>query len=249
MTRLYVPPEQLAQASAGAVLLLDAANSHRLSRVLRLESGDALAVFDGAGLEWAAEVLHTAVDAVTITLRAPVTPPAEPAIPVTLVCAFPKARRGDWLVEKATELGVARLVPLEAERSVLDPGDGRLERWRRVAIGAAEQSGRATLPELGGGVPDGSLRLLADTRGGPSVRSVLASVLDGDARPPAVAPPAVALYVGPEGGWSDDERAEHASAGAHAVSLGPRTLRVETAAIAGLAATIAAIEELLPATG
>ena len=244
MTRLYLPPEQLAEASAGAVLLLDADRSHRLSRVLRLAAGDALAVFDGAGVEWAAEVQHAAVDAVTITLRAPVTPPPEPAIPVTLVCAFPKARRGDWLVEKATELGVARLTPLGAARSVLDPGDGRLDRWRRIAIGAAEQSGRATLPEVGGDVPDGALRLLADTREGPSVRSVLASVLGGDARPPAVA-----LYVGPEGGWSDDERAEHASAGAHAVSLGPRTLRVETAAITGLAAIIAAIEELLPATG
>ena len=244
MTRLYLPPEQLAQASVGAVLLLDADRSHRLSRVLRLAAGDALAVFDGAGVEWAAEVQHAAVDAVTITLRAPVTPPPEPAIPVTLVCAFPKARRGDWLVEKATELGVARLTPLGAARSVLDPGDGRLDRWRRIAIGAAEQSGRATLPEVGGDVPDGALRLLADTREGPSVRSVLASVLGEDAQPPAVA-----LYVGPEGGWSDDERAEHASAGAHAISLGPRTLRVETAAITGLAAIIAAIEELLPATG
>src|SRR5690606_4566570 len=77
----------------------------------------------------------------------------------TLVCAFPRGQRGDWLVVKATQLGVARLVPLEADRAVRRAGDGRLERWRRIAIEAAEQCGRAVVPEIGREPPERNARV------------------------------------------------------------------------------------------
>ena len=159
---------------------------------------------------------------------------------VTLLCAFPRGSRGDWIVEKTTELGVARIVPVAAERTVLDPGEGRVERWRRVAIEAAEQCGRAVVPAIGGDAPEAAVSLVADAAG-VSVREALTRAGAGLA-----ASRGVALYVGPEGGWSEREREEHAGAGRVTVSLGPRTLRVETAAIVGVAQAIEATGGLAP---
>ncbi len=230
MRRLHIEPREFDEPR---VALTDE-RAHRLRSVLRLQAGAALRVFDGLGREREAVVARVAAGEVTLDLGAAVEPLPEPAVAVTLLCAFPRGSRGDWIVEKTTELGVARIVPLTTERTVLDPGEGRIERWRRVAIEAAEQCGRAVVPAIGGDAPEAALSLVADA-GGVSVREALM-------RPGAdlAASSGVALYVGPEGGWSDGERAEHAGAGRVAVSLGPRTLRVETAAIVGVAQTIEA---------
>ena len=229
MRRLYVPEARLER---GVEVRLDAAQSHRLRDVLRLRPGDALQVFDGRGGEQAARLAAVEADSVTLQLGDARTPLPEPPVAVTLVCAFPRGQRGDWIVEKATELGVAALTPLAAQRSVMQPGEGRLERWRRIAIEAAEQCGRASLPEFDAEPPPDAMRLLADLDAPLSIAGAISA-----ADPP---PPAVALYVGPEGGWSPEERERLLDGGARPVGLGPRRLRVETAAIVGVAQVLAA---------
>ncbi len=231
MRRLYAPDAGL---GPGAGLRLDAARSHRLRNVLRLRPGDGLAVFDGGGGEWAATVAEVAAEGVVLRVGEPLEALPEPPVAVTLVCAFPRGQRGDWIVEKATELGVAAITPLASDRAVLQPGEGRIERWRRIAIEAAEQCGRASLPAFGEEPPDGALRLLADPGAPRTVAEALA-----DASP---APAAVAIYVGPEGGWTPGERERLIGEGARPVSLGPRRLRVETAALVTLAQTLSALE-------
>ena len=244
MTRLFLPPSVFERSEA----VLDPDASRRLVAVLRLRAGASLRVFDGAGHERVATVVEARRERAVLSLGSAVQALAEPLVPVTLVCAFPRGQRGDWLVEKATELGVARLVPIESERVVMRAGDGRLERWRRIAIEAAEQCGRATVPEIGAieegrevggrgstgsprtgeGSPrtgTGTVELVANRGATASIREVLGGL----------EPRAVAIYIGPEGGWSEAEREEHRAAGRLPVTLGPRTLRVETAALVALA--------------
>ncbi len=199
--------------------------ARRLASVLRLTPGDEVSVFDGWGHERRARIEVVRRGLVTLSLGAAVEPLAELPVPVVLCAAFPRGGRGDWLVEKATELGAAALVPLEADRSVMHPGDGRVDRWRRIAIEAAEQSGRATLPRFTTEAPADALVLIADLGTGLTPREALVDL----------EVPAVALHIGPEGGWTSEERARQAAAGAVRVSLGPRPLRSETAAITLLA--------------
>ena len=229
MRRLFVPEARLER---GVELRLDGAHAHRLRDVLRLRPGDGLMVFDGRGGEQSARVATVDADSVTLQLGDARTPLPEPPVPVTLVCAFPRGQRGDWIVEKATELGVAAITPLPAERSVMQPGGGRLERWQRIAIEAAEQCGRASVPALDSEPPADALLLLADLDAERTIADAIAA-----AEPPLVA---VALYVGPEGGWSAEERERLLADGARPVGLGPRRLRVETAAIVGVAHVLAA---------
>ena len=235
--RLYVPPAE----HPGDRLELHGDAAHRLRDVLRLRQGDALRVFDGVGHEREASVAEVSSGprgSVVLQLGPPCEPASEPPVPITLVCALPRGNRGDWLVEKATELGVAAIVPLDAQRSVLRAGEGRLDRWRRIATEAAEQCGRAVVPTLAGAVPDDALVLVADP-------SALRSV--GEAIERAGHPSAVALDVGPEGGWADEERVAFREEGVQFVGLGPRTLRVETAALLGLAMVLDATGGLSPA--
>jgi 16S rRNA (uracil1498-N3)-methyltransferase len=222
--RFYLAPDQFAADHA----LYEGDAAHRLVGVLRLRAGDAVHVFDGRGHERAARVAEVTPRRVKLALLHAIAPLAEPPVPVTLACAFPRGSRGDWIVEKATELGVSRIVPIAAGRAVLEPGDGRIERWRRIAIEAAEQCGRAVVPEIGGDVPPDARMLVADPRATTTMRAALAGS-------PA---PAVAVFVGPEGGWSDGELDALIARGATAVSLGPRTLRVETAALVAVATVI-----------
>ncbi len=231
MRRLYVPDARLKR---GAAVCLEEAQSHRLRSVLRLRPGDGLAVFDGSGEEWEATVAAVAAEGVTLRIGEPLDPLPDPPVAVTLLCAFPRGQRGDWIVEKATELGVAAITPLASDRAVLQPGEGRVERWRRVAIEAAEQCGRASLPLFGEEPPAGALRLIADPGAAETVAEALAGV--------APAPSAVAIYIGPEGGWTPEERERLIGDGALPVSLGPRRLRVETAAIVTLAQTLSSLE-------
>jgi 16S rRNA (uracil1498-N3)-methyltransferase len=131
-------------------------------------------------------------------------------------------------------------VPLESDRAVLHPGDGRLERWRRIAIEAAEQCGRAVVPTFEATPPRAALVLVAD----PGAASTPHEALS---RAPG-AFDSVAIYIGPEGGWTEAERAAHGTAG-QLVSLGPRTLRVETAALVALALTLEALGGLAGRAG
>lgn len=192
---------------------------HHLTRVLRLRDGEPVTVTDGLGA-WRVCVM----DAGRVAADGDVERQEAPSPPIAVAVATPKGERAEWLVQKCTEIGVDRIVLLDAERSVVRWGGERAERHahrlRRVLTEAALQSRRIWLPELVGPVPAGPV--LVDT-----------PLADPGGR--ALGPEDTALAIGPEGGWTDAERA----VAADAVSLGPHVLRVETAAVVAAALMVA----------
>ncbi|MBP7933904.1 MAG: 16S rRNA (uracil(1498)-N(3))-methyltransferase [Phycisphaerae bacterium] len=219
---------------AGRVVLSPEESQHVL-RVRRLSAGDQVVLFDGQGQEsqgriMAASRQEVVIDAGVISFRDRLRP--------QLVVGFapPKEPRQDVLVEKCTELGVAELVPLLCERAVAGVSGHRLEKWRRKAVEAAKQSGQCWLPRLH--APRTLAQVLADRA---SYGLVLVGLSPGDG---VIPEPIVGLLdalagagrvlalVGPEGGWEPGEVSSLLAAGVTPVSLGPNTLRIETAAVA-----------------
>jgi 16S rRNA (uracil1498-N3)-methyltransferase len=217
-------------------------------QVLRLQPGETLTLFNGRGGEWAAEVAAMGRQSVTVRVLAHDPVERELPIPVTLVAAMPANDRFDWLVEKATELGVAAIEPVQCERSVLRLSAERAERkaahWQGVAIAAAEQCGRTRVPRIALPRPlrehqtTGPHSSSHDSHG---VQALLLSL--GDALPLATrlqalaaSPPAHwCIYSGPEGGYTPVEEAGLRALGAMPTRLGERVLRAETAPLATLA--------------
>jgi 16S rRNA (uracil1498-N3)-methyltransferase len=204
--------------------------ARHLARVRRLGAGCMVEVFDGHGFARAAEVVAADRDRVELAPIGEPLPDRSPACHLTLATAVPKGERFDWLVEKATELGVAALRPLVTERSVVDPRPTKLDRLRRLSIEASKQCGRSRLLDIG--PPTSLAQLVAQPP--PGVRVL--------AHPRGVAPtgwprvaerPSAVLAVGPEGGFTDAEVAIARAAGWVLGSLGPTTLRIETAGLAG----------------
>lgn len=215
-------------------------DAHHLTRVLRVEVGQKFEISDNRNV-YLAEVQAARKDLVSFAIVQQIEVPA-PALSLHLFAALIKFERFEWMLEKATELGVERVTPLETERSEKGLGQAaakRLPRWNRIAREASEQSRRARLPQIESLVPfEEALRAQAN------LRYVLE---EADARPILAALPAkprageeVALLVGPEGGWTDRERAVIETSGWTAVSLGKNILRAETAAIAALSILTAA---------
>ncbi len=215
-------------------------DAHHLTRVLRVEAGQKFEISDNRNV-YLAEVQAARKDLVSFAILQQIDIPA-PSLRLHLFAALIKFERFEWMLEKATELGVERVTPVETERSEKGLGQAaakRLPRWNRIAREASEQSRRARLPEIASLLPfEEVLRAQA------SFRYVLE---EADARPILAALPAkpgagdeVALLVGPEGGWTDRERAAIQASGWTAVSLGKNILRAETAAIAALAILSAA---------
>ncbi len=211
-------------------------DAHRLRQVLRLSAGDSLALFDGRGHEWVGRITAVTKHAVEVSALDPVDPVAESRVPVTLAVGVLKGDQMDAVVRDATMLGVAAIVPLRTLHVTVTPkawqsGAAR-ERWQRVAIASATQCRRAVVPTVSE-VTDvaailresAALRLICVEPG----VSVQASQWAG-----AAAPASVQLLIGPEGGWSESEVQQARAAGAQAISLGPRTLRAETAPIVAL---------------
>jgi 16S rRNA (uracil1498-N3)-methyltransferase len=206
-----------------------------IARVLRLRVGDALILFDDAGGEYAATVAALLRHSVRVTIGDFLPVDRESPLHVTLAQGISRGERMDIVVQKATELGVKRIVPIAAERTVVRlnaaQAANRLRHWRAIAIAACEQCGRNRLPEitapmtlqefLVSGHPEG-LRLLLTPNGGRKARDLPASS-------------AATLLIGPEGGLSDAEHGAALAAQFQGLSLGPRILRTETAALAALA--------------
>ncbi|HEU4536911.1 MAG TPA: RsmE family RNA methyltransferase [Polyangiaceae bacterium] len=206
--------------------------------VHRLGPGAALVLVDHAArLEAPARVVSAERGAVVVEAEAPAPSASLPPLAIVLLQALPKGDKMDAIVRDATELGVARVVPVFAARSVVRPGaggGGRLERWRRVALEAARQCGRGDVPEVLEPVsPEGAFRL-APAEGPRLVLEPGAPPLR-DAFGPET-PPALALAVGPEGGWAPSELDAARAGGWAPASLGPFVLRTETAAAAALGA-------------
>lgn len=205
--------------------------ARHLAAVMRVAAGEEVVLFDGSGAEFLARVLSVRKQAVELEIVEHREISRELPLAVTLAVALPKGERQKWLVEKATELGVTRIVPLITERGVAQPVEAALERLRRSVIEASKQCGRNRLLEIGEpqravelfqAEPVTSIRLIAD----PTGPSIIAVTSGSRSYEPIIA------AIGPEGGFTEGETAAALAAGWQAVSLGPAILRVETAAIA-----------------
>lgn len=212
---------------------LDAGQANYLGNVMRLGEGAELLVFDGSSGEWLARIAEAGKKRMALDVERRVREPE--AIPdVWLAFAPVKRNQTDWLVEKATELGVAKLIPVMTQRTIAERV--KLERLEAIAVEAAEQCGRTRLPVIEEPL---RLRKLLETRD--AGRTLyFADEGGGQAAASAFKAGPALIMTGPEGGFTDEERsAIRAAPNAVPVSLGPRILRAETAALAALAAYMA----------
>jgi 16S rRNA (uracil1498-N3)-methyltransferase len=214
-----------------------------LIRVLRAEAGMECDMVAGDRV-WRAVISGVSGEAVRFTLLSEVE--ADPALPVTLLLSIFKFDRMEWIIEKATELGAERFIPMTARRSekhLAQAAPARVERWRRVAREAAKQSRRSDVPMVEDVIslksavnirpahPGLSLLLAEQERS----QTLYATMQAGLLQQPTLERPAVHFAVGPEGGWTAEEEALFTAAGWQPVSLGPRILRAETAGITAMA--------------
>lgn len=215
---------------------LDPTQSSHARKVLRLSQGDAVELFDGAGTVAdgrVAEVRKTLTVELTERRSVP-----RPQFGIDLAVAVPKGDRADTLIEQASQLGADRLIPLLAKRSVVEPRANKLRRFERLAVESAKQCGRAWLMEIEPPTPlnkllksaDQGMKLLADgtVAKGHTLQQALADRAQN-------LPQRVLVLIGPEGGWTRNEKDRAREAGFLACRLGPHNLRVETAAAAALA--------------
>lgn len=219
--------------SEAVTVELGAAQANYLGNVLRMGSGSELRVFDGQSGEWLARIAETGKKRMGLTVERRTREPE--SIPdVWLAFAPVKRAQTDWLVEKATELGAARLIPVITQRTVATRV--KFERLESIAIEAAEQCGRTRLPDITEPV---SFKQFLQER---DAARAFYFADEGGGEPVVAAfkPGAALILTGPEGGFTDEERAlVRASPQSVPISLGPRILRAETAALAALAAYMA----------
>lgn len=222
--------------------VISGTDAHHLRAVLRLRPGDALTAIDENGQAFQAELVSYETETAQVRLLAPETLLREAKLSVYLVQGIAKGEKMDWIIQKAVELGATGIIPLDAARSIVklaaEKGQSRRQRWQRIAAEAAKQCCRLQVPEvfpvtklseLWTLLPVGCVCLLCDEAAAqgealPGLKHELRSLSS---------PSAVALFVGPEGGFSREEVLAATAQGARRVSLGPRILRTETAAVAG----------------
>lgn len=235
MRRASIPATLLPETPlTGSALALPEDTLHYLRNVLRLGPGERVELFDGTGRLL---VVELGEDALVQVLTDEQSEGRESPLEITLYQAIPKGDRWEWLLEKACEAGVSSIVPLQTARSVVkiapNKADKKLTRWRRILESASRQCLRARVPDLLApqrlsevlaAAPNADLRLVASTLSAPTLRSF-------------EAPTSVDIFIGPEGGWTDDELATLARHDVLPFSMGPRVFRSETA---GLAATLLA---------
>jgi 16S rRNA (uracil1498-N3)-methyltransferase len=249
MERFYVPAAEIASETAW---IRGEAFKH-LSKVLRLSTGDEVEIFDGEGKGYQGEIREITRDEAAVTLTGPVTQRRESPLRTCLVQGIPKGEKMEWVVQKATELGVSEIIPLELSRSVVKLENDkkrreRQERWQKVAAEAARQCGRLAIPEVH--MPQ-SLKMFLSNLGSHDLLlvpweeggEVLGEVLekqkakrdslrlggpDGDARKDFGC---LYMLIGPEGGMAAAEVEQAKAGGGINVTLGPRILRTETAGL------------------
>jgi 16S rRNA (uracil1498-N3)-methyltransferase len=226
MPRFHLPPSDWPSAT------LRGDEAKHLSQVLRIKSGETITVFDGHGRRAPAEILTVSRD--QVSLRIGDTSITTPPVPViTLAQAIPKGKNMDLIVQKAVELGVAAIQPLVTANTIVHPGEGKSDKWRRTALEACKQCGQDTLPHIADPLPfdrwlaslteNASLRLIASLApGARPFRETLQSHADTAA---------VTMLIGPEGDFTATEIATATAAGFLPVTLGSIILRVETATL------------------
>jgi 16S rRNA (uracil1498-N3)-methyltransferase len=223
--RLYHPdlPDE-----AGAEVLVGSEDSHHARKVLRLREGDEIALFDGAGHEWITRMIGSEGERVQVRLeRRLLDPQTEAPLEVVLFQGLLRPERMDWVVQKATEVGIATIHPFVSERAeTRGGGKNKLERWRRIAVESCKQCGRRQLPRIeplealpGAPLGDSPALLLQPGPGS----TPLSDLCDGPA------PASVQIAVGPQSGFTPEEVETHERAGWRPAALGPRVLRADTA--------------------
>lgn len=232
-TRLYLEGEY----DSGSELEIDAERTHYLSRVLRLRVGDTIVVFNGKGAQFSASITALQRSRAVLAVHDALAAATESGFKLHLAQGISRAERMDFVVQKATELGVKRITPLLTEHGVVklaaERAEKRRQHWRKVATSACEQSGRVRLPLV-----DAPVRLdtwLADKTQQADIDILLKPGATESLAGIDVPATKVCLLIGPEGGFSNAEYEMLEAAGFRAVSFGPRVLRTETAAIAALA--------------
>lgn len=219
---------------SGAVFVLAPEPSRHIAKSLRMGVGDSLTLFDGNGGEYPATITELGKKSVTVTTGDHLAIERESPLQVHLGIAVSRGDRFDWVIQKATELGVASISPLATGRTGVklsgERADKKLAHWRQIAVSACEQCGRNRVPEIDALVSLEQWIAQCDTQ----VKLVLHHRADSGATQQSAVQSA-ALLVGPEGGLSTEEIALAESQGFAALALGPRVLRTETAPLAALA--------------
>ncbi len=245
--RFYVAPGML----DGDAIALDESLTRRLAKVLRLRAGDEIVLFDGTGAEARVRLDTISDRAAEVSIVERVASPAEPSVRVHLYQSVTKGERFEWLLEKATEIGVARFVPLMTARAVVKAsGEGnRIDRWRRIVVEAAEQCERGAVPIVD--APQPFADALASAPGlilvpyehagdrAPSIPALLSQEIDA-----LFALGEVSILIGPEGGYEAAEVQQAIAAGASVVTMGARVLRSETAGLVAATLVLQAVGEL-----
>jgi 16S rRNA (uracil1498-N3)-methyltransferase len=226
---------------------------HHLRDSLRLHQGDSLTLNDGCGTSYCVKVTHVGPQAIDSRITDQQTEPARKSSPIVLGQALIKGDKMDWVIQKATELGVSAIVPLQSSHSVIKPQQNRLEhqrsRWNRIARDAAQQSERWTIPTIADPLDLSEIcrqytsaplkGILVERSSGPSLAAIPL---------PQSPTQQIILLVGPEGGWAADERSLAQEQGFRPLTLGPRILRAETAAIAALSILQSRLDEIASET-
>lgn len=233
VTRIHLD----APLSVGRAITLPEGPAAHLSRVLRLQPGDACVLFNGDGSDYAARITGVGKRSIEAEVLRAHAVDNESPLRMTLIQGIARGEKMDWILQKATELGIAAIVPVASERSEVkldaERAAKRLAHWRSVVVAACEQSGRARVPDVAVAQPlqaalsglSAATRLLLDPEATQSIAGLQQALDDG-----------CVLAVGPEGGWSPRDREILREAGFSGVRLGPRILRTETAGIAAIAA-------------
>ena len=240
--RFYLDQRLAAQTQ----LTLDDRVARHVAKALRMKAGDTLYLFDGRGTEACATIAAVERNRVEVMIDSSESVSRESGLTITLLISMSRGDRMDTIVQKATELGVTRILPVSSERTELrlkgERAEKKLTHWRNVAISACEQCGRNTLPEL---------ELPQDLDSALGEASRWESALKLILHPAQTNPPVpdscaeLVLLVGPEGGFSDAEVDRAAASGFQPFSLGPRVLRTETAPLAAIALAQARWGDLL----
>jgi len=242
VTRVHV---EAALAPGHEVALPEDAAAH-LARVLRLREGDACVLFNGDGHDYPARLVSLDKRQVRARIEAAQPLQNESPLRIVLLQGVARGEKMDLILQKATELGVAQILPVDSERSEVKLSGERLHKrlahWQGVVVAACEQSGRARVPEVASpqaliaaaaALPDDALRLLLDPQGAHALSTLQAP-----------ASQRVVIAIGPEGGWSPRDRQALEAAGFQGLRLGPRVLRTETAGLAAIAALQARLGDL-----
>ncbi len=235
MSRFYVPKESV----KGRTIIIGGEEAHHIIDVMRLKPSDTIVAFDGTGKEYAGLIASVANKSVVVDIIRVLEPAAVSGVKITLIQAIPKKAKMDYIVEKATELGVAAIVPVFTERTIPDWDDEKrascVRRWRKIALEASKQCSRSDIPAVS------DIKSFSESLKDPSGcgLALIAALADGTVGiSKAIAGcrvKSVTIAIGPEGDFTPQEVARARDAGFKPVSLGPRVLKSDTAGLAVLA--------------